>query len=136
MIHVSCGLILNNQYEVLMTLRRPEQLRPNMWEMPGGKREPGETDQACLVRELREELGVDVEVDPRAIAIDWFEWKELTVCTLYRAVIKAGNPRPLDAAALAHFEMEYAMERIPMCPSSYKFYPFVMRYIEVLKQAT
>lgn len=136
MIHVSCGLILNNQLEVLMTLRRPDQLRPSMWEMPGGKREKGETDQECLVRELREELGVEVVVEPQAIAVDWFEWDQLVVCTLYRAIIKAGNPQPLDAAALAHYDMEHAMRRVPMCPSAYKFYPYVIRYIEVLKRNT
>jgi len=140
-IDVSCGLLLNNQYEVLMTLRGPDKLRPNLWEMPGGKREVGETDEACLARELREELGVVVSVVSGAIATDTFEWDGdgndlefvLVRCTLYHAEIVSGNPQPLDATALAHYDMRHALRRIPMCPSAYKFYPHVMRYISALR---
>lgn len=142
MIDVSCGLIINNQFDVLMTLRPPDKLRPNMWEMPGGKRERDETDQACLARELLEELGVVVDVHPRLIATDTFEWDDaskpgeflLVRCNLYRAVIKAGNPQPLEAAGLAHYDMTYALRHVAMCPSAYKFYPYVVRYIDNLKR--
>lgn len=37
----------------------PGQTLAGMWEFPGGKREPGETPQACIVRDLREELCVE-----------------------------------------------------------------------------
>ena len=133
MVNVVCGLILNNQNEVLMTLRRKDQLRPSMWEMPGGKREAEETDEMCLVRELKEELGIIVEVEPRAISIAYFEWEQRVICTLYRAIIKAGNPQPLDAVAMAHYEMTHALRHVPMCPTSYLFYADVIRYIKERK---
>lgn len=45
---------------VLLTRRKPGQRMAGYWEFPGGKLEPGETLQACLEREIEEELGVRI----------------------------------------------------------------------------
>ncbi len=50
---------------VLLAQRRRPPARAGRWELPGGKVAPGETEAAALVRELREELGIDVVVDGR-----------------------------------------------------------------------
>jgi len=47
---------------ILISRRRADQPMPLLWELPGGKVEPGESPVAALQREVREELGCEVEV--------------------------------------------------------------------------
>jgi mutator protein MutT len=52
------GVLYEGRRVVLLENERSE------WELPGGRLEPGETPQSCLVREVGEELGIAVEVGP------------------------------------------------------------------------
>ncbi|MFC1654501.1 8-oxo-dGTP diphosphatase MutT [Myxococcota bacterium] len=61
-IRVVAGLLQRDDGKVLITQRRPQAFMPLKWEFPGGKVEPGETDQQALARELSEELNIKVEV--------------------------------------------------------------------------
>lgn len=59
---IAVGLILNQTNELLIALRPNDSMLGGLWEFPGGKKENGETLQETVTRELKEELGVDVEV--------------------------------------------------------------------------
>ena len=54
--------IIERNGKVLIARRAPHSKLSGMWEFPGGKVELGETLQDCLIRELREELGIEVIV--------------------------------------------------------------------------
>jgi 8-oxo-dGTP diphosphatase len=60
-VEVSAGII-GLAGRILVCQRRPDEPHGLKWEFPGGKREPGESMEVCLRRELREELGIDAEV--------------------------------------------------------------------------
>jgi 8-oxo-dGTP diphosphatase len=54
--------VLEREGRILICQRRPDQPHALKWEFPGGKIEPGESPEAALIRELREELSI--ESDP------------------------------------------------------------------------
>ena len=58
-IDVDIAVVVRGEH-VLICKRRDETALGGFWEFPGGKREPTETAQACVVREVREEVGIEV----------------------------------------------------------------------------
>ena len=60
-IDVAAGLVFRDG-KLLITQRYPDAHLGGLWEFPGGKRDPEESFEQCLARELLEELGIEVEV--------------------------------------------------------------------------
>jgi ADP-ribose pyrophosphatase len=91
--------VIEREGRYLITQRRPTALLPGLWEFPGGKVEPGETDESALKRELNERVGVEVEVKLR-MARRTHQYEGYSVdLTLYQACILPGQePRPLRVA--------------------------------------
>ena len=60
-VHVVVGVIINKNNQVLIAKRASHQHQGDKWEFPGGKVENDETPQEALKRELKEELGIDIQ---------------------------------------------------------------------------
>lgn len=91
------GAIVHDGRVLLAQRNRPSELA-GLWELPGGKVEPGETVEDALRRELREELGVEVRGARRFGAA--VTLPNGAVLCAYRVDLVSGTPAPLDHAAL------------------------------------
>ncbi len=113
----ACALI-DADGRVLMCQRPQGKALAGLWEFPGGKLEPGETPEACLIRELKEELAVEVSaacLAPFVFASHGYDAFHLLM-PLYLCRRWEGTPR-----ALEHPEIRWVkpsrLSELPMPPA-------------------
>lgn len=83
---------------VLLTRRQEGQHLAGFWEFPGGKLEDGEPPEAAVVRECREECGIDVEVED-ILDVTYYRYPEKDVLLLfYRCALRGGEVQHLQVA--------------------------------------
>jgi mutator protein MutT len=98
MIEVAAGLVFHRGL-LLITQRRPQDHLGGLWEFPGGKREPSETYEECLQRELREELGIEVQVQDLVASVQHAYHEKTVLLKFYRCVWLSGEPQALGCSA-------------------------------------
>jgi 8-oxo-dGTP diphosphatase len=100
-LHVVAGVLQDDSGRVLLAQRPQGKHYAGYWEFPGGKVEPGETAEAALRRELREELGIEVDACAPLIRIPWrYPGAAPLVLDVHRVLAFRGAPRALDVQAL------------------------------------
>jgi len=125
---VSAAALIDAEGRVLLAQRPAHKSLGGLWEFPGGKVEPGESPEAALIRELKEELDVTIEpdaMDPFAFASHAYEDFHLLM-PLYILKRWHGAPIAREAQALAWARPE-EMRAYPMPPADL---PLVERLIE------
>ena len=84
---------------LLVAQRKAGDMLGGLWEFPGGKREEGETLAECLAREIREELGVEVQVGEQVAVVKHAYTHFRMTLYAFHCCLVAGEPRCLDCAA-------------------------------------
>jgi 8-oxo-dGTP diphosphatase len=99
---VACAILVDADGRVLVADRPPGKDMAGLWEFPGGKLEPLESPEAALVRELREELGLETATSclaPCGFASHAYEQRHLVLLAF--AIRKwAGQPAPREGQRL------------------------------------
>ena len=94
---VAAGVISKGS-QLLIAQRPAEVMLGGLWEFPGGKQEEGETLEECLVREIREELGIEIEAVARLTSVDHaFSHFSITLHAIAARYIR-GEPQTLGCA--------------------------------------
>ncbi len=87
--------IIKNEDKILATKRGYGEFI-NMWEFPGGKIEPGETKKQALVREIKEELNIEINVDKFALDIEYQYPNFYLFMSCFMCSIKEGSIELLE----------------------------------------
>ena len=99
-IEVAAGLVFRGGL-LLITQRPADGHLGGLWEFPGGKREPPETFEECLHRELREELGIEVKVLELVESITHSYPEKTVLLHFFRCAWLRHEPRHLGCPAFA-----------------------------------
>lgn len=104
--HVGAALVVNERGQLLIAQRHEKSMLGGLWEFPGGKQEPGESMPACIARELREELSIDVAVGEHAVTVA-HAFSHFTMdLHVHWARIRNGRPRAVECAAFCWVSTE------------------------------
>jgi mutator protein MutT len=100
-VEVTAALIQDAKGRYLITQRRRGSHLEGLWEFPGGKRDAGEDLEACVSRELTEELGARFTVGDLVETIRWEYPDRTVVLHFYRCHLQSGTIEPQESQAMA-----------------------------------
>jgi 8-oxo-dGTP diphosphatase len=93
---IGVAVIWNDRSQILIDKRKPTGAMGGLWEFPGGKIEPGETVAECIVREIREELGIEIGVGEHLISIDHTYPNFSLTLIVHNCHHLSGIPQPIE----------------------------------------
>jgi mutator protein MutT len=97
-VEVAAGLIVRAG-KILIAQRLDNTHLGGLWEFPGGKRQPDESFEACLKREVMEELGLTIAVHEQIFSTEHHDAGRHIRLRFYRCTVLAGEPSPLECQA-------------------------------------
>lgn len=118
---IPCGVaLIRRGRSFLISQRLEEDSFGSLWEFPGGKKNPGETFEECVAREVNEEIGVRVAVHEKFMEMKRLYHEKIIWLNFYLCTLLSGEPKPVecqkvlwaDLDKLSDFDFPPANERV------------------------
>ncbi len=104
--HVSMGLIVREDQRILISSRTADRVQAGFWEFPGGKLEAGETPEQALVRELKEEIGIEAQEYTFLISHQHVYPEHDVLLEVFLVTKYTGEPQCLEGQEIAWAKLE------------------------------
>ncbi len=124
---IGVAVIWNELGQILIDRRKPEGLLGGLWEFPGGKVELDETIEACIQREIKEELGIEIAVGDRLIVVDHTYTHFRVTLNVHHCQHLSGEPQPIECDEIRWVEI-HDLEQFPFPKAN-------LQIIEALKKS-
>lgn len=103
---IGVGIVMNDDEEVLIALRPEDAMLGGLWEFPGGKQEEDEEIEQTVIRELNEELGIEVSITKPFMKLD-HAYSHFTITLhAYLCSLKEGTPKPKSSQKVRWIAIE------------------------------
>ncbi len=123
-VRVVAAALFDDARRVLLADRPAGKHMAGWWEFPGGKVAPGESDADALVRELREELGVESRAHREITSMSHEYPDRIVDLMLWHASITSGQPRGLDGQQLKWVDCQ-SLGRERLLPADLPLIPYL-----------
>ncbi len=115
------------QGDKILITRRPEGTHlEGLWEFPGGKKEPEETLEQCIEREIKEELGVEIRPEKFLLTVNHEYSSKIVDLHIFECSLIKGSPVPMEGQSMKWV--------FPEELSSYKFPPPDIEVIRLIQK--
>jgi 8-oxo-dGTP diphosphatase len=102
---IGVAVIWNQSRQILIDKRKPGGAMGGLWEFPGGKIESGETVAECIVREINEELGIEITVGEHLISIEHTYPTFHITLIVHNCQYIGGTPQPIESDEIRWVEV-------------------------------
>ena len=123
------GVIWKNN-KIFIAKRKSIGLLGGLWEFPGGKKEKNENNHECLIREILEELNIEIKVLSFIKKIKHTYSHFSIDLNAYHCIYVKGNPKPKTSSEIKLISLN-ELSKFPFPKANHKIFPFIKNYNQI-----